>query len=98
MDWELQGLEIADAILMFFDPDTKSPISLLELGLFADSKKLIVACPDGYWKKGNVEIICSKYRIPLFDNLYDALHSYWFQSPEYLSKIEENSLYAVRQV
>ena len=37
--WELEGLEQADVILMFFDPNAMSPISLLELGLFAKSKK-----------------------------------------------------------
>src|ERR1035437_6205106 len=29
--WELDGLEIADVIIIYFDPTTKSPISLLEL-------------------------------------------------------------------
>lgn len=32
--WELQHQERASAILLYFAPDTKSPISLLELGLF----------------------------------------------------------------
>lgn len=31
--WELQGIDIADAVIMYFDPATKSPISLLELGI-----------------------------------------------------------------
>jgi hypothetical protein len=55
---------------MYFDPNTKSPISLLELGLFASSKKLIVCCPDGFWRKGNVRIVCELYNIPLFND-YD---------------------------
>jgi hypothetical protein len=27
------------------------------------SKKLIVICPDGFWRKGNVEVVCSLYDI-----------------------------------
>jgi len=48
---------------MHFSPETKSPISLLELGLYANSDKLIVSCPAGYWRKGNVDIICERYGI-----------------------------------
>jgi len=63
VEWELEAMEKATVIAMYFDPNTKSPISLLELGLFANSKKLIVYCPDGFWRKGNVDIICRKYKI-----------------------------------
>ena len=61
--WELKALEEADVIAMYFDPSTKSPISLLEFGLFARSKKLIVYCPEGFWRKGNVDIVCRRYGI-----------------------------------
>ena len=57
VEWELEAQERADKILMYFDPKTKSPISLLELGLFAKSGKLIVVCPEGFWRKGNVNIV-----------------------------------------
>jgi len=72
VEWELQGLEQADLIMLYLDPDTKAPISLLELGLFAQSGKLLVACPDGYWRKGNVQVVCARYGVPLFESL-DAL-------------------------
>ena len=48
---------------MYFDPNTKSPISLLELGLFAKSGKLIVYCPEGFWRKGNVDVVCKRYEV-----------------------------------
>jgi hypothetical protein len=57
--WELRAQEAADRILMYFAPDTRSPITLLELGLFARSGKLVVCCPCGYWKKGNVDVVCA---------------------------------------
>ena len=67
--WELEALERADIILLYFDPITKSPISLLELGLFAKSGKMMVCCPKGFWRKGNVDIVCERYGIPQFDSL-----------------------------
>lgn len=69
VNWELDCLDVADIILLYFVPDTKSPISLLELGLYADSKKLWVVCPEGFWRKGNVDIVCARKNIPLFDSL-----------------------------
>jgi len=71
VNWELNALEQADLIIMYFDPNTKSPISLLELGLFARSGKIKVICPDGFWRKGNVSVVCDYYNIPLYDKLAD---------------------------
>lgn len=73
VNWELKGLELADKIIMYLDPDTKSPISLLELGLFANSGKLLVCCPDGFWRKGNVEIVCEHYNIPIYTEIKELL-------------------------
>jgi hypothetical protein len=72
VSWELTALDMAEYIFMYFDPNTKSPISLLELGLYASSKKLIVCCPEGFWRRGNVEIVCERYDIPLYLFLDDA--------------------------
>ena len=73
VNWEMNNLEDCDIIFMYFDPETKSPISLLELGLHADSGKMIVVCPDGFWRKGNVEIVCTRFNIPLFNSLDDGM-------------------------
>ena len=73
VEWELNALEEADVILMYFDPNTKSPISLMELGLFASSGKMIVCCPEGFWRKGNVDIVCEKYGIKQVDTLEDLI-------------------------
>jgi hypothetical protein len=63
VNWELNGLEQADVIACYFAPGTKSPISMLELGLFARTGKLVVCCPEGFWRKGNIDIVCEKYGI-----------------------------------
>ena len=63
VEWELNAMERADEIFMYFDPTTKSPISLLELGLFTRTGKMIVCCPKGFWRKGNVDVVCEKYGV-----------------------------------
>ena len=73
VEWELQAQEDADIILMHFDPTTKSPITLLELGLFKG--KTIVHCPDGFWKKGNVDIVCRRYKIPQVSSIDELIDS-----------------------
>jgi len=55
---------------MYFDSNTKSPITLLELGLFTKvdkhlgtTQKVVVCCPEGFYRKGNVDIVCERYNI-----------------------------------
>jgi hypothetical protein len=74
VEWEFAAQERADLIGMYFAPETKAPVTLLELGLFARSGKLVVCCPNGFWRKGNVEIVCARYRVPLVTD-FDALVS-----------------------
>lgn len=64
VEWELLAQERADLILMYFAPATRAPITLLELGLFARSGKLVVCCPEPYWRKGNVDVVCARYGVP----------------------------------
>lgn len=72
VEWELDAQQHASLIAMYFAPATKAPITLLELGLAARSGRVVVCCPEGYWRKGNVEIVCGRYGIPLVADL-DAL-------------------------
>ena len=44
-------------------------ITLLELGLFARSGKLRVCCPEPFWRKGNVDVVCARYGVPLLPSL-----------------------------
>jgi hypothetical protein len=74
VNWELEGLEKANLIVFYFAPETKSPISMLELGLFAHSKKLIVCCPQGFWRKGNIDIVCNRYNIQQVNNLEELIN------------------------
>lgn len=65
VEWELDGLERADVVAMWFAPATRAPITLLELGLHARGGKVVVGCPDGFWRRGNIEVVCARFGIPM---------------------------------
>ena len=72
VEWELDGLDMADLIVMYLQPETISPVSLLELGAHLNSGRVVVLCPEGYFRKGNVDITCKRYGVPTvadFDEL-----------------------------
>ena len=75
VNWELSHLEQADAILMYFADGSKSPITLLELGLHARSGKLRVVCTEKFYRYDNVRITCERYDIPVFTTLQAALEN-----------------------
>jgi hypothetical protein len=63
--WELDALDLADVVAMWFAPETKAPITLLELGLHVRSGRVVVGCPDGFWRRGNIEVVCERFGVPL---------------------------------
>jgi hypothetical protein len=69
VEWELDALDSATVVAMYFDAAGMAPISLLELGLYAASGKMIVCCPEGYWRRGNVQVLCARFNILLVDTL-----------------------------
>jgi hypothetical protein len=73
VEWELNALEASDLIVMYFATGTYSPITLLEMGIHAKSGKLLVCCPEGFWRKGNVDIVCAKYGIPQVNSLDELI-------------------------
>ena len=73
VNWELDAMDIADVIVLNFIPGSQSPITLLEFGLFAQSKKIKVCCPKSYWRSGNVHIVCGRFAIPLYHTMHDLL-------------------------
>lgn len=75
VNWELQGIEESEYCIVYFDPNTKSPISLLELGFLAGScpEKALVVCPEGFWRKGNVDIVCERYGLKKFKDIEEVV-------------------------
>jgi len=69
VSWELDHIEKSDAVLIYFAEDSKSPITLLELGKVLESDKtVIVYCPKKFYRKGNVDIVCYRNDIPVAEN------------------------------
>jgi len=67
INWELYHLERADLIVMNILGNSKSPISLMEIGLFAKEHKLIVFCNPNFYRYDNVRIVCERYKVPLYN-------------------------------
>lgn len=71
--WELTHIENSSLVIVYFDENTQSPITLAELGLIAGKfpEKAVVLCPEKFFRKGNVDIICKRYGITQVDNIED---------------------------
>ncbi|KAF4465689.1 hypothetical protein FALBO_7466 [Fusarium albosuccineum] len=70
VEWELEKQDKADIVVVYFHPATQAPVSLLEFGIWARIPgKAIVVCPEGYWKRGNVQIVCKKFGVEMVDNV-----------------------------
>jgi hypothetical protein len=63
--------KVADIIVFHFPPGTLTPVTLLELGMYAGTGKAVVCCPEGFYKRGNVQIVCLRYGIDLLESLDD---------------------------
>lgn len=78
VSWELSSQEAADLIMFVFATNkenaekAEAPITLMELGLFAD-KECVVCCPEGYYRKGNVDVVCERYGIPVYEDFQQML-------------------------
>lgn len=73
--WELDHIEKADVIVFYFDPNTKSPVTMLELGLacLLNPTDTYVCCPPGFYRKGNVDITCERFGVPVYDSFDDVV-------------------------
>ncbi len=76
--WELCRIADAEIVFFYFDPKTKSPISLMELGLcLGGNKTVIVCCPLDFYRSANVAITCEVAggeMVKYHENLDDAIN------------------------
>ncbi|MBX4206082.1 nucleoside 2-deoxyribosyltransferase domain-containing protein, partial [Candidatus Microgenomates bacterium] len=84
VDWELSGLEKADTVIFYFAKNTKSPITLMELGLICGlankkEKNIVVYCDPDFWRRGNIEIMCERYSL-----------AFYTDKAEFLSYVKDN--------
>jgi hypothetical protein len=79
--WEQKYIDECNIVLLYLLANTKSPISLLELGQLSRHQKLtngkdkhtIVVCPKEFWRHGNVEMVCLLYKLPLYETLAEGI-------------------------
>lgn len=80
VNWELDAMEMADLIIMHLEPDCKAPVSMLEFGLYAKSGKLIVHCPEGFWRRDNILITARRYGTKMVSDMegliYETVKAY----------------------
>lgn len=65
VNWVMSALVHADTVLMYFDPSTESPVSMMEFGMLAKNRNLMVCCPDSFHKSSIVKIVCNEYDVSL---------------------------------
>lgn len=78
INWEQEGLVYSDIVFFYFAPNTMSPVTLLELGEvlgwnFASDQKIVVCCPEKYWRYSNVLHTCKRFGVDVHININDAL-------------------------
>ncbi|KAF2194707.1 hypothetical protein K469DRAFT_734458 [Zopfia rhizophila CBS 207.26] len=93
--WEMDHLDEVDVIILNFEPGTKSPISLLELGIYANSGRLVVCCPEGFWKRGNVQVVCDRYGIPLVETMEELTEQVRKRLEETMKKRRFESIWRI---
>ena len=75
--WELEHLERANLAVFYFQPGTQSPITVLELGKHLArpdaARSTLVCCPEGFWRRGNIEVVCQRVGLPAPLSDFEAL-------------------------
>lgn len=72
VNWEMDYLTLCTVAAFNFEPDSQSPITMMELGNRLETSKNnpfkfnVVYCPDSFWRKGNVDILCHRYGVEVF--------------------------------
>jgi hypothetical protein len=71
--WELEALEKANVILMWFPESAEAPVSFLELGLYLQSGKLLVGVEQGFYRQRNIELTSQRYGNPVYYSLTELI-------------------------
>lgn len=73
VNWELDAQEHADMVIFVFTEESKAPITFLEFGLFGPRKDAMVCAEEGFYRQGNLDIVCQRLKIPMYHNLDDMI-------------------------
>ena len=76
VEWEVRAMLLSNLVAVNFCEHLQSPITLFELGLMATrgpDRRVAVHCPERFWKKGRVEIVCAMFGIYQAASLEDLI-------------------------
>ena len=74
VNWEMDMLIFSDIVIFNILPDSKSPVTMLEIGYMAGMQKhpghknVFICCPNGFYRKGNIEIVCERHGFNLYED------------------------------
>jgi len=97
VEWELEAQEICDMKVFCFEESTKAPVSMLELGLSTLfdatdwAKTTLVYCDEGFWKKGNIDIVCWKFGMQSVGSLEELMEELKDQADKWYSALQERT-------
>jgi hypothetical protein len=60
---------------MYIAPGSKSVITLFEYGKYIESGKIKLCCPDGFFRKGNIDIYAKRFNVEVFNTLDDLIEN-----------------------
>lgn len=78
IEWEQEGLELADAILFWVPrllPDMPAFTTNVEFGMWCNSGKIVLGAPDYAEKMSYLFYYAKKLGIPNFNNLHDTAYA-----------------------
>lgn len=70
--WEQDGLDEADFRIFVFLKDSKSPVTFMELGEHLEDPGAVM-CPEGFWRKQNIDETCARKDMPVFESLDELI-------------------------
>lgn len=78
VEWEQRNLYRANIILFNFEPNSKSPVSMLELGQALEKSdwsgvQVHVVCPPEFWRYANIVLTCRRYGVAVYDTIDQAI-------------------------
>jgi len=88
--WELEAIETSDIIVFYFDKNTISPVTLMELGLCLgkyETKTILIYCPKEYFRYANVKITSNRFNRFVYENEND------FKTALYYSIVQHNKMF-----
>lgn len=103
--WELEQLEKADAVVMWLEAGTLSPVSLLEFGLLVGRastgllNKIIVCAEPRFWRRDNVLITAERYKIPVAETFEELMvEGNNLMNRNYQRRLDVDALLSLRNV